>query len=129
MIDLEIITPQRRLLSTSCLEVTLPGTLGEIQMLEGHASMLTQLKPGILTYDKKKLMIAEGFAELGQSYITVLCEDASLPDEINLDSENKMIMEWKEELMAAQDKDIKEFRLLEVKIERATARINLANNS
>lgn len=93
MIELEIVTPERRLFKVLCESVTLPGTLGEFEVLEGHVPMLASLKTGILSFkqpqrledsgdysfdsDKSlQIPVVQGFAEIDHRHVTVLCEVA-----------------------------------------------------
>ena len=50
-LKLSILSPERRLLEGVLVEeVTLPGSEGEIQILEGHAAMLGTLETGLFNY-------------------------------------------------------------------------------
>ena len=51
MLKLSIFTPERKVLEgRSVSSVTLPGTEGQIQILEGHAAMVGALETGVLQY-------------------------------------------------------------------------------
>lgn len=83
MIKLDIITPQKHFLDVSCESVTLPGAMGEFEVIEGHAPLLSLLKSGPASYklsqgQHSNLTIGEGFAEVDQHHVTVLCEQADL---------------------------------------------------
>jgi F0F1-type ATP synthase, epsilon subunit (mitochondrial delta subunit) len=49
-IQLEIVTPERRLLDEPVDMVTVPGLNGELGILPGHTPLISQLKTGVLTY-------------------------------------------------------------------------------
>jgi F-type H+-transporting ATPase subunit epsilon len=129
MIELEIVTPERHLLKVSCDSVTLPGALGEFEVLEGHTPVLSSLKAGILAYkansDATRLMIAEGFAEVGPKRVTVLCEGAAFADEVNIETERALIEKLQKERSALAGKDAKEFKRVEAEIERSAAKLKL----
>lgn len=48
---LEIVTPEKVLLSTDVTSVTLPGVEGEFQVLNNHAAIVSVLEEGYLKID------------------------------------------------------------------------------
>jgi F-type H+-transporting ATPase subunit epsilon len=84
---LEVITPERVLISEDVDSVILPGSQGEFQILPGHTQFLTSLKIGIVEYDKggKKhfLSISGGFCEVMPSRTVLLARTAELPNSID----------------------------------------------
>ena len=67
-LELDIVTPEKRIVSMSVDEVVIPGTEGSMGILPGHAPLLTALDVGELMYrsgtTKKYVAIAQGFAEV-----------------------------------------------------------------
>jgi len=47
-INIRILTPDRIICSTTADEVILPGTTGQIGVLDGHATLITALDTGLL---------------------------------------------------------------------------------
>ncbi len=47
-LQLEVVTPERRVLSEPVNSVTVPGRSGELQILPGHAALISELKTGVL---------------------------------------------------------------------------------
>ena len=45
---IEIVSPERVLLSGEATEVVVPGMEGDFTVLEGHAPLISALRPGIL---------------------------------------------------------------------------------
>ena len=83
MIELEIVTPQKSLLKVMCESVTLPGATGEFEVLQGHAPLLSLLQSGSASFklsqgERTDLTIGEGFAQVDQQRVTVLCEQADI---------------------------------------------------
>jgi F-type H+-transporting ATPase subunit epsilon len=89
-IQLVIVTPERRLLTESVTEVTLPGADGELGVLPGHAPLITELGIGELRYRpaggaaSDPIAVIRGFAEVVQDRVTVLAEMAQFPEEIDV---------------------------------------------
>src|SRR5437867_5771731 len=88
-LTLEVVTPERRLLAETVDEVVLPGRLGYLGVLPGHAPLLTSLSVGELEYrkgsEKRYLAVAWGFAEVLPARVIVLAETAERAEEIDLE--------------------------------------------
>ena len=84
---LEIITPERVLVSEDVDSIVAPGVQGEFQILPGHTQFLTSLKVGPLVYDKsgKKyfLSVSGGFCEVMPTRTVILARTAEPADSID----------------------------------------------
>jgi F-type H+-transporting ATPase subunit epsilon len=80
--NLEILTPEKKLYSGEVYGVQMPGIGGSFEVLEKHAPLVSALKPGRLKVLKDKqnqvayFDIQGGFAEVLHNKITVLVEGA-----------------------------------------------------
>ena len=80
--NLEILTPEKKLFSDEVYGVQLPGVSGSFEVLDKHAPMVSSLKSGrikVLT-DKTHTIFFEirsGFVEVIDNRVTVLAEGAS----------------------------------------------------
>lgn len=87
-IRLEIVTPDRLLLSEEVDEVTIPGSEGYLGILPGHLPLLTALGIGILSYhrgnQKFHFAVSGGFAEVLGDRVIVLAESVERPNEIDV---------------------------------------------
>lgn len=80
-VALDIVSPEKLLLSTSVEMVVLPAYEGEVGVLPGHSPMILLLKGGaIRTYEggqvKQSLFVSGGFAEVTTERVTVLATEA-----------------------------------------------------
>ena len=81
--NLEILTPEKKLYSGNVSGVQLPGTAGLFEVLEKHAPLVSALKAGRLKVLKDRsnqvsyFDIQEGFVEVINNSVTVLVEGAS----------------------------------------------------
>lgn len=125
MIKLEVVTPQRELLTTLCESVILPGKEGEFQVLEGHVPLLAALKPGTLFFGDKKLVVAAGYAEVDATHVSVLCEGAAWPSEIDLASEQSLLEQLEAQLLQTAAEDDKALKAIQAQIASVTARIQV----
>jgi len=84
---LRLITPTRTLVETDVEQVTAPGAVGEFGVLPEHVAFVGELADGILTYVEKgvrnSVIIRGGYAEVIDDVMTVLADDAALPDEVD----------------------------------------------
>jgi F-type H+-transporting ATPase subunit epsilon len=85
---LEIVTPERAIVTERVDEVEIPGAEGYFGVLPGHTPLLAMLSIGELWYrkgsDKYYLAIAFGFAEVLPDRVTVLAELAEKSEDIDV---------------------------------------------
>jgi len=81
--NLEILTPEKKVFSGDVYGVQLPGVSGSFEILERHAPLVGALKTGKLKILKDKnnhlafFNIQGGFVEVINNRVTVLVEGAS----------------------------------------------------
>jgi F-type H+-transporting ATPase subunit epsilon len=129
MLNLEIVTPERKVLSEPVESVTVPTASGEIGILTNHAPLISSLRPGILSYRKggatEKMVISGGFVEVSANNVSILADIAEDAAAIDIeaargerDAAEKVVAGWK----GTED----EFEAELEKLERANARLQLA---
>ncbi len=88
-LQLEIVTPERRVVLEEVTELNAPGLLGEFGVLGGHEAFVTVLKSGVLHYRRaggdelRVLAVSGGFAEIVADRVTLLVETCESADEID----------------------------------------------
>jgi F-type H+-transporting ATPase subunit epsilon len=86
-LTLRLITPTRQLVDAEVEEVTAPGTVGEFGVLPEHVNFIGELESGILSYTergtRKRVVVHGGYTEVVNDVVTVLADDAELPEEID----------------------------------------------
>ena len=126
---LEIVTPEKLAFSGSIDEVTCPGSEGEFGVLRGHASLLSAIKFGELSYVKDgkrtSYAVTTGYAEVTGSKVTVLVETAERADQIDVERA-KRARETAEQKMAKFAKEDPEFEKAKIAFERAETRLKIA---
>ena len=84
---LEIVTPERKTFSDTVDLVVLPGSEGEMGVLENHADLVTALIPGELRYLKDgvetELAVGSGVVEVNAHSVSVLTDMAVSEAEID----------------------------------------------
>ena len=126
---LEIVTPEKLAFSGTIEEVTCPGSEGEFGVLRGHASLLSAIKFGELSYVKDgkrtSYAVTTGYAEVTGSKVTVLVETAERADQIDVERA-KRARETAEQKMAKFAKEDPEFEKAKIAFERAETRLKIA---
>lgn len=88
-LSLEVVTPERRVIHASAVEVQLPGVDGYLGILPGHAPLLTTMGDGELNYREGSTIhyavVLGGYTEVLAERVIVLAEEAERAEEINAD--------------------------------------------
>ena len=83
-LQLEVVTPERRVLSEAVESVVVPGAGGELGILPGHTPLISQLQTGVLSYTAggktAQLHVSGGFLEVKDDHVSVLAEIAAGSD-------------------------------------------------
>lgn len=130
-LDLEIVTPERRVLAETVDEVVLPGSEGYFGVLPGHAPLLAALGIGEISYRagerKRFLVVSGGFAEILDNRVSVLAETCERAEEIDVERAGRSKRAAEGELSRQQSSET-EFRMAEVRLKRALARIEVTRH-
>jgi F-type H+-transporting ATPase subunit epsilon len=81
-VKLEIVSPERLLLSETVKSVTVPGVEGYFTVLGDHAPFMTTLRPGFVTVTDSANVahvyyVRGGFADVSPEGLTLLAEEAA----------------------------------------------------
>jgi F-type H+-transporting ATPase subunit epsilon len=86
--QLEIVTPDKLVVKDTADEVQIPGKAGYMDVLPGHAPLITELMIGEIAYKHdgttQHLSVAWGFAEVLPDKVTILAQTAERPEEIDV---------------------------------------------
>jgi F-type H+-transporting ATPase subunit epsilon len=129
MLRINIVSPERPFFDEQCYSVTVPGKVGEMQILPGHAALLAELKPGLLSiaksnHEEDRFMVSEGFIEVDHDQVTILCEQARFKSEIDKGQEEALLKEIQEKIVKAMEDDAEQKHLV-VALSRCMARLSL----
>ncbi len=126
--QLEIVTPEKKLIDTAAEEIQIPGKNGYLGILPGHAPLITELGVGEIKFhargEQQRLAVAWGFAEVLPGKVTVLAESAERPDEIDVERARKA-KERAEQRLASGDTNVDVERALNA-IHKAETRLEVA---
>lgn len=130
MINLEIVTPEKKVFDEAVDAVTIPTAKGEIGILPNHAPLISTLKSGILTYtikgNSEKMVISGGFVEVSTNKISILADIAETTDEIDVETA-KAERDAAEKSLGSWSGTDAEFEAEKEKLEKAQARLQLVS--
>jgi F-type H+-transporting ATPase subunit epsilon len=128
--QLEIVTPEKKVVATTAEEVQIPGKNGYLGILPGHAPLITELAVGEITYrdtsgsNEQRLAVAWGFAEVLPDKVTILAETAERPSEIDV-ARAREAKTRAEERLASGETTVDVERALDA-LQRAETRLEVA---
>ncbi len=107
-VHFELVSPERLVLSAEVDMVVVPGAEGDFGVLPGHAPLISNVRPGVISiYNGRvveaRLFVAGGFAEVSDSRLTVLTEEAVALDEIDRAGADARLAAAREALDGAAD--------------------------
>ena len=125
---LEVVTPEKSVVSEEAQIVVAPGEMGEFGVLTGHTPFMTSLKTGILRYEdsngkERFVFISGGFAEALPDRVTILADSAERRSEI--DAERAQTALDRAEKRLAREDDV-DYTRARAALARAMVRIRLA---
>jgi len=127
-IELDIVTPERRVLSREVDSVILPGEMGYLGVLPGHAPLLTRLAVGELSFEASggttRMAVCGGYAEVLRHRVRVLADTCELAGEIDVERAERSKRRAESEL-ARKDLSEREFELAEFRLKKALMRIQV----
>lgn len=129
-LQLEIITPERVLVQQEVDMVEARGTYGEFGILPGHTQFLSTIEIGELRYSvdgqTTSLSTGGGIAEIVEDKALFLLDSSEFAEEIDVDRARRA-MERAQTMIKTLTMDQKEYRLQEMALLRAIARISVAS--
>ena len=132
LIKLEVVTPEKYVVSEDTEIVMAPGTLGEFGVLRGHTPFLTSLKTGRLHYrdasgNEKVVFVSGGFAEALPDRVTVLAESAERRRDIDI-NRAKAAFERAQKRLGADKSDDMNYERARAALYRAIERIRIVES-
>jgi F-type H+-transporting ATPase subunit epsilon len=127
--QLEIVTPEKKVVETAAEEAQIPGKNGYLGILPGHAPLITELSVGEITFcensTEQRLAVAWGFAEVLPNKVTILAETAERPSEIDVERAQKA-KDRAEQRLTSGDTAVDVDRALDA-LHRAQVRLDVAS--
>ncbi|HYL79923.1 MAG TPA: F0F1 ATP synthase subunit epsilon [Candidatus Acidoferrum sp.] len=129
--QLEVVTPDRLVVSDEVTELMAPGSEGYFGVLPGHTPFITTLAIGELTYwrgrEERHLAVTWGYVEVLGEKVIVLAETAEHAEEIDAERARKAreraegrLKEW------VDGSEAVDYARAEAALRRALARLEVA---
>lgn len=125
---LEVVTPEKLLISQPVDMVIVPGSEGDFGVLPGHCFLLSNLRIGELQYkvgeQTEFMSILSGLVEVTPDRVTVLADVAEKAEEINVERAEAAVARARERLeRGGLPSDVEEAR---ISLEKARLRHKIA---
>ena len=130
--SVDIVTPDRMVLSDQAVSLVATGVEGSFGILVNHAPMLAELAPGELHYRREssnetvRLAVGGGFLQVTDNKVSVLADTAERASEIDVDRARRAREAARARLSQVQGFDDEARALVETELARATARLRVA---
>lgn len=131
MLKLTVVTPEKKLVTdVEVEEILVPAFRGELNILTGHAPLMTTLSTGVVQFKRKgsavleRVAVSWGYCEVANDVVSILAETAEAPNEIDVPRAEQALKNSEKALSGDVSGDeLEKFRL---KRERAEVRIAVA---
>jgi F-type H+-transporting ATPase subunit epsilon len=128
-LSLEIVTPERRVLSVMVDEVRAPGVLGGFGIRQDHEPFMTVLEAGRLTYveggREHHYAVGGGFLQVVDNKVMVLADTAEAAGDIDVERARQSVAEAQERLARMTERD-EHYAEEAARVKRETARLMVA---
>jgi F-type H+-transporting ATPase subunit epsilon len=104
--QLELVSPEKLLLSRAVEMAVIPAAEGEMGVLAGHAPMIVALRGGVISVREggqvtEQLFVAGGFAEVAPDRVTILADEATPLASLSKSDAARRLAEAEAALLAA----------------------------
>ncbi|MBH62498.1 MAG: F0F1 ATP synthase subunit epsilon [Alphaproteobacteria bacterium] len=104
---LELVSPERLLVSAEADMVVVPGSEGDFGVLASHAPVISSVRPGVIEVhdegkETERIFITGGFAEVTAQGLTVLAEEAIPAAEMDRGDLEQRLKDAEEDLEDAE---------------------------
>ena len=89
VMQFDLVSPERKLVSTEAERVQVPGMEGDMTALPNHSPLVTTLRPGVVSVHSggsvEDFVVTGGFAEISPAGTSVLAEEALAKGDVTRD--------------------------------------------
>jgi F-type H+-transporting ATPase subunit epsilon len=126
---LDIVTPEKRVLSVACDEVRAPGLQGGFGVRLDHTAFMSELVAGRLTYveagGEHHFAVGGGWLQVADNHVIVLADSAEPAEEIDVERARRALSESQNRLLAMTEQD-EHYAAEAARVKRAAARLRVA---
>jgi len=129
-IFLEVVTPEKMVVSQEVDMVVAPGTEGEFGILPSHILFLSGIIPGEMRYNSGSetvsLAVSTGFAEVSDDKVSILVDAAERGTEVDIGRAQQAAERAQERLAKGKSAEDIDYSRAEIALKRAIARLKVA---
>ena len=130
-LSLEVVAPEKMVMTKTVDMVTISGTEGDFGVLPGHAALVSSIRPGFLEIEvdkqSEKMFIGGGFIEIIEDKVSILASEVLSSEQINISECEEKISKYTADLGTSEtdaDKDI-----IQKNIDKYQAMIEFKNSN
>ena len=106
----ELVMPERLLVSAQATAVVVPGAEGYFTVMEGHAAVLSSLRPGLLVAtlasgEERRFFVRGGFSDVAADGVSVLAEEAVPVEQLDAERIARSLSEAEEDVADAETEE------------------------
>ena len=110
MVEFELVSPARLLISEPVEMVVVPGAEGDIGVLPNHSPLICTVRPGVIKMFEggkvsEQIFVAGGFCEVSPERCTVLSEEAVMIGDIDAGEARERLADAEKALAASEEGD------------------------
>jgi len=126
-INLDIVTPEKKVFSGEVKSITAPGIEGEFGVLPGHAPFATVISAGVVEIKPKDghdemMAVSGGYIEVTREKVVLLVESADTGDEASMEEARKR-KEQQEKLLKGKTAQDTDYEKLQAALQREIMRM------
>lgn len=130
-LNLEVVSPEKMVISKTVDMVTISGTEGDFGILPGHAAIVSSIRPGFLEIEAdkeiEKMFIGGGFIEVLEDKISILATEVVFAENIDLSLCEDQLDKYNSNLASSENEVDKE--IIQKSIDKYQAMVEFKNNN
>ena len=117
-ISLEVVSPEKMVMSKTVDMVTISGTEGDFGILPGHAALVSSIRPGFLEIENnketEKMFIGGGFIEVLEDKVSILATEVLSSEQIDISDCEEKISKCNSDIDVSETDVDKELSLIHI---------------
>lgn len=130
-LSLEVVAPEKMVMSKTVDMVTISGTEGDFGVLPGHAALVSSIRPGFLEIEAdketEKMFIGGGFIEVLEDKVSILATEVLSAEQIDISDCEEKISKCNSDIDVSETDVDKE--LIQKNIDKFQAMIEFKNSN
>ena len=111
MVTLDLVSPEKLLLSDAYEMIVVPGAEGDFAVMAGHTPITSSLRPGVISIyegdnEKDRIFVNGGFVQVADDKMTVLAEEAIHVADLDRKDLEQRIQDATEDMEDAKDDEV-----------------------